>query len=1224
MKIPCRVIVDARAAVLHSLYTGKAPGEVVRVPETDKAINPPSFGVQQFIQNHLKPLLELYGTLPLLYVWDADNGKEVRKAMFEGYKKSRDERTETENRVHDETFNAVKQLLASLGILQVSSKGMEADDVIAFFAYRFKVPRVIYTRDSDLWQLHNGEDCLVHFFGAKPPALIDVVIPRHIPLYKALVGDTGDDIPGVKGFGEKAWEKLVERYGEDGVDELHELVATANQSELTEIATENDDKGLLKVVEQFPMAVKCYQLARLHPEWMENFVHGSIRDLTWFKRVPSEERMHATLQPMGLSAFIKDFEPYMPVQVLVDANNLEEVIPEIVDGIGESYVVPFDYESYDTLRHPDFEKAASAKADDDDDGEEGGGGSGKFVDVLSQKITGVSFCFGKSLETVIYMPTFHRDTANLDPSIIADVFEEVRDAESKPQLVAHNAGFEWQLTVQNIGVELDYIQDTAIWSSYVDEKESAGLKKLSKTYLNYQQTSYAEVLDGRDNMSELSGEEVLAYGCDDSLCTGHLWHLFTTICEVENTYDFVVENEFNAMNEFYNGFKVGVRIDADEMAKQRAMDAATMEKSLATMKRLLTEHCQEERPDFVEAYMEAIYKEQQAIFQAQYDAKIEKGAEPQFDWVDVQLSNLKAKLLEMSKYVPPQQVKKDVDFIPTETKLAKVCDALGLPPIDKASAKGVSEWLDNNPPETDSSSGLTQPAICPANTFKALIGKALPQLKAREGEDYAALAAFCAELLTETAEPVTIGDEINFASPQQMQALFYVKLGLPVRLRSKVQFDSTRYKLGLPGSPATDKKAIAMAYANDTPTGSWERELLEALTKYKKALKREQSMWRPYPLWRHPLTGNIHASIKGCGTETRRPSSSSPNLLQVAKGDREPPHPRKTIKTLKDDFVIVDPDFNGQELRILTSECQDPAMLDAYMGPVKKDLHTLVTTGLLHYVLPVRDEKIYAKMLELGWLIPGENPSYVQVNTWRKWSGESLTEEQFEARGLLNQWGLSYKELTDIGDAVSLTRDKAGKPTNFLIVYGGGYNTLSQNTAMPVSLTKLIIDETLNRTYVRLKPWTLEMIEFARRHGYVQTAYGSRKHVSKDINHKDPARRSRVERQLVNFLIQGCAADMLKIVLAEIRRRRLRERFGAYLMAPVYDELVYHVKRSAVIDFSLELMECMRVTPPGHIVPMVPELSLGFENWHDLIGFGADPTAEDIQIAIDKYERRAA
>lgn len=1210
--VPYRVLIDARSAVLHALFTGKAKGSLVRIPETDETLNPPSHGVAQFIELHLKQLLDLHGTLPLIYVWDGDNSAELRREIYPDYKKSRAERTDTERQVFEETFTAVKKLLAGLGILQASVKGMEADDVIAFMAHKFKTGRIIYTRDADLWQLHNDADCTVEFLGANAPKLISQVLPRHIPLYKALVGDTSDDIPGVSGFGPKSWEKLLERYEEEGIDELHEMIAGARRGELAGLAQEYDDRELKLICEQFQAATRCYQLAALHPEWVNSYLGGKLRNLVWYKRLPSRERIEVALGELGLRNFVSDFEPYLPVEVLVDASNIDENRDEIMDAVADSFVVPFDYETYDSLCHPAFQEAAGVKDEDDSDEAPS---TGSYVDVLSQRLTGGSFCVGKSLETVIYVPTLHADTANLSLEAFKEFALSIFNA-GQP-LVAHNASFEWQVTKQCLDFTLDKIQDTAIWASYWDEKHRKGLKYLSKVVLNYQQQTYQEVLAGRPDMRAITGAEVLHYGCDDALVSGHLWHLFTTVCELEGTYDFVMEQEFEAMQEFYRGFEVGIRIDEEEMAAQRAMDAKTMAESDATIKRLLEENCGEQFPEGVEEYWNTIKDEQRTLFQAQYNAKVEKGEELQHDWVEVKLSAMKAKLLEGSAYIPPTVRQPDVEFKPTAAQFTKVTDALGLAPIEKVTRAFLNEWLEANPLVMQEN-GLRVPENSEANSFKAMLGAAVPFIKERTGEAYDALAAFCSGILAREAKPVIEGEDLNYGSPDQMRSLFYCKLGLPVRMRSKLQFNQQRYKLGLPGSPATDKKAIAMAFANDTPPGTWERELLDALLKYKKALKREQSMWRPYPLWVHPATGNIHAGVRGCGTETRRPTSSSPNIFQVAKGDREPPHPRKTIRTLRDDFVIVDPDFNGQELRILASECKDPAMLDAYLGPVKKDLHTLVTKDILHHVLPVRDTKIYDFMLELGWLKRNVNPTYEEVNQWRKWNAESLTPELFEKKELAKATGLNFEQLVGIGEAVSLTRDKAGKPTNFLIVYGGGFNTLSQNTAMPVELCRLIIDETLNNTYVRLKPWTQEVVEFARQHGYVETAYGTRKHVHIALYSSDRALSSRVERQLANFLIQGCAADMLKIVLSNIRRRKLHERFGSYLMAPVYDELVYHVHKDALIDFSMELMECMRVTPPGHAVPMVPELSLGFRNWHDLVGLGDNPNEVSIRHAAEK------
>ncbi len=1216
--IPYRYIVDANAASLHALYTGTSQGERIEDPDTGEVLNPPSYGVSQFITGHLLPLLQQHGTLPLLYVWDAKNNKEVRQAMFQGYKSSRASRSDTARKIHSDTTTMIKQLLAALGILQVSADGMEADDVIAFLCQNLKGGRVVLTRDADLWQLHDGEMVNVEFIGARPPNLAAMVKPQHVVLYKALAGDKSDDIPGIKGFGEKAWEKLVETFSEDDLSDLADILNEAYRSDMTLIAEAYPDNKQVQLIHaNFDAAVACYQLAKLHPEWINDTIGGKLRELTWYKRVPTVERLNAALAEAKLLRMAHEFDDYMPVQVLLDAETLEASIDEIEEGLAESFCVPFDYESYDTLNHPGFREASKAPSGDDDD-EEGAPARSGYVDVLSQKITGASFCYGKSLQTVVYLPTCHANTKNLDPEVLTGMFETIVAQAGEDKLVAHNGSFEFQVTKNNLGVDLDYIQDTAIWSSYVDEKEQKGLKHLSKRYLNYTQTTYAEVLGKRNNMSELSGEEVLSYGCDDSLCTGHLWHLFTTICEVEGSYEFVMENEFHAMNEFYHGFTKGVRVDLNALKQMQAIDLATMEQTYTALIEVLKTHCSEENPEAVQRYWEATYQEHYALLANQMQNKLDKGEELQHDWLAVALSRARNDLLQGSRFEEQREQEASIEWMPTAKRMEDISMALGLPVLNKVTMKGINEWLDANPAEMVHIEGLSHPAESEGNTFKTLLAAAMPELKARTGQAYSELVAFCEQVLSRNAPKVTVGDGLNMGSPKQMQALLYTKLGLPVRVRSKVQFDSTRYKLGLPGSPNTGKQAVALALANDVDEGSWQQKALKDFTKFKKALKREQSMWRPYPLWVHPATGNIHSSIRGCGTETRRPTASSPNLLQVAKGDRNPPHPRKVIRTLHDDYVIIDPDFNGQELRILASECKDPNMLDAYLGPVKKDLHTLITTNLIHHVMPQNPNTadVYGKMLEMGWLKQGENPEYALVNTWRKLNSDDLQQSAYEAQDLYAKYGLSYDDLTGVGNAVAYVRDKAGKPTNFLIVYGGGPQTLSQNTAMPLELTKVIIEETLSNVYPRLKPWTEEVVAFARQHGYVQTAYGNRKHISSDISSNDPARRARVERQLANHLIQGCAADMLKVVLAAVKKKKLRERFSAYLMAPVYDELVYHVHRDAAADFSMELMECMRVTPPGHAVPMVPELSIGLANWHDLIGLGGTPTVEQINKAI--------
>ena len=105
---------------------------------------------------------------------------------------------------------------------------------------------------------------------------------------------------------------------------------------------------------------------------------------------------------------------------------------------------------------------------------------------------------------------------------------------------------------------------------------------------------------------------------------------------------------------------------------------------------------------------------------------------------------------------------------------------------------------------------------------------------------------------------------------------------------------------------------------------------------------------------------------------------------------------------------------------------------------------------------------------------------------------------------------------------------------------------------------------------------------------------------------------------MVNATIQGCAADILKEVMATCYRERVFTDTGAVMIAPVYDELVASVPRETVVEFSLRLKQAMEVTPPGHRVPMLAEFSYGANDWGNLVEVGDNINEEIILSALDK------
>lgn len=82
--------------------------------------------------------------------------------------------------------------------------GYEADDIIAAVVYSAMSARVvIYSTDSDMYQLHNGE--IVTQFSPATQAFVVIkdAVPHQIPAIKALAGDPSDNIVGIKGVGPK-------------------------------------------------------------------------------------------------------------------------------------------------------------------------------------------------------------------------------------------------------------------------------------------------------------------------------------------------------------------------------------------------------------------------------------------------------------------------------------------------------------------------------------------------------------------------------------------------------------------------------------------------------------------------------------------------------------------------------------------------------------------------------------------------------------------------------------------------------------------------------------------------------------------------------------------------------------------------------------------------------------------------------------------------------------
>lgn len=133
----------------------------------------------------------------IIWCWDGYHSNERRKAIYPDYKGKRPVSSDE----FKETRQFFKDLLGHSSCGQLEVSGFEADDVIAHFATHSEAKIEIVSSDQDFACLANDNVMLVTDYPAKVPA-------DQMKMYKVLVGDSSDNIPGLKGFGQKSWEGL--------------------------------------------------------------------------------------------------------------------------------------------------------------------------------------------------------------------------------------------------------------------------------------------------------------------------------------------------------------------------------------------------------------------------------------------------------------------------------------------------------------------------------------------------------------------------------------------------------------------------------------------------------------------------------------------------------------------------------------------------------------------------------------------------------------------------------------------------------------------------------------------------------------------------------------------------------------------------------------------------------------------------------------------------------
>ncbi|MFA5802859.1 MAG: DNA polymerase I [Thermoleophilia bacterium] len=145
------------------------------------------------------------------------------------------------------------------------------------------------------------------------------------------------------------------------------------------------------------------------------------------------------------------------------------------------------------------------------------------------------------------------------------------------------------------------------------------------------------------------------------------------------------------------------------------------------------------------------------------------------------------------------------------------------------------------------------------------------------------------------------------------------------------------------------------------------------------------------------------------------------------------------------------------------------------------------------------------------------------------------------------------------GEVTSIQRNRA-KAVNFGIMYGiSGFGLAEQLDISREEAAGYI--ETYMARYPKVAAFRASTIEQAREDGFVTTVLGRRRAIP-ELRSSDDRIRKLGERLAVNTVIQGSAADIIKIAMVNSHRALKKERLDAYLVLQVHDELVFEASEA--------------------------------------------------------------
>ncbi|ASM39552.1 DNA polymerase I [Campylobacter sp. RM12327] len=428
-------------------------------------------------------------------------------------------------------------MIEKMGLYSLSKEGYEADDIIASVVKKFKndMQINIVTHDKDLYQLISDN---VSIYSAAKKELYDRngcfekygVYPQQMIDFLAICGDSADNIPGIKGIGEKGAKKLLDEF--KNLEEIYSNLSLIRNERTRNLLIEGKEnaflsKKLASLYDDLEIPdIKKAEFPKYNP--LLNVI-DILKDY-------SLNRIISNLQTKT-DKVISSFEPVL----ILD----EETLNELLYDINEDTLISFDTET-------------------------------TSIDSKNADIVGFSFCFNDTKS--YYVPLAHK-YLGAPKQVSLQTAKWAVEQIFKGYVIGQNLKYDFNIVKNCLGVNLPQKYADTMILAWLDNPElSVGMDNLAKRLYDYDTIKFEEVVKKGENFASIDVQSALKYASEDAWITLKFFNTLKNSLD-ENLFNLACNLEFPFIKVLLDMENNGIKLNLEKLKEL----ISSNEKNLKTL-----------------------------------------------------------------------------------------------------------------------------------------------------------------------------------------------------------------------------------------------------------------------------------------------------------------------------------------------------------------------------------------------------------------------------------------------------------------------------------------------------------------------------------------------------------------------------------------------------------------------------------------------------------------